>query len=127
ITVAPVAASAFAHASPMPPYPPATNATLPSAVLDIERALLAEQPARPERHDRDEQQVHRQERPFGGIRPAQPDDDADQQCSGDRTPEAADAAQDDDEERGDDGIHTDVGTHAPDRRHDDARESGERD
>ena len=44
-----------------------------------------------------------------------------------RAPEAADAAEHDDEERRHDGIDADVRAHAPDRRHDDAGESRERD
>ena len=51
----------------------------------------------------------------------------DQQCRRDRAPEAADAAQHDDQERRHHRIDADVRTDAPDRRHDDAGDRRERD
>ncbi len=79
--------------------------------------LRAEEAARAERHHGDEQQVHRQQRPFGRVRAGDADDHPDHQ-RGDTAPhKLPDTAQHDDQERRDDGVDADVRPHAPDRRH----------
>ena len=55
-----------------------------------------------------------------------PDRQADQEAGDHRAPEAADAAENDDQERRDDHIDADVRAHAPDRHHDDAGEARQR-
>ena len=71
-------------------------------------------------HDRHQQHVHRQQRPFGGIGAGETDGETDQQARNDRAPETADAAEHDHQERRNDGIDAHMRTDAPDRRHDDA-------
>src|SRR6478609_8242664 len=103
-TLQPSTIRALATARPITPAEPVTSATLPASNLDIEHTLLSEQAAGAEGHHRDEQQVHGHQRPFGSIGAGQGDHHAHHQAGHHRTPQRADAAQHDDQERGHHGI-----------------------
>ena len=66
------------------------------------------------------------QRPLGGVGAGEPDDQAHHEPGDHRAPEAADAAQHDDEERRHHRVDAHVRADAPDRRHDDARDRRER-
>src|SRR5688572_27337045 len=83
-TRTPLATSARAMPAPRSPYAPATMAVRPAISKnpvessDIERTFLPSKPARTERDHRNEQQVHREQRPFRRVGARKPDDEADQ-------------------------------------------------
>src|SRR5687768_148064 len=70
-------------ARPMVPAAPVTTAILPLRSI-LKRGLLAEESPRPEGYQRDQQQVHRHERPFGGVGAGDRDHEADQDAGDDR-------------------------------------------
>src|SRR5688500_13810734 len=97
-TVRPSSRRKSTTARPMVPAAPVTTAVFPLRSV-FKRGLLPQESPCAEGYQRDEQQIHREQRPLRGVRAGQPDHDTDQDAGQHRTPEAADAAQHDDDER----------------------------
>ncbi len=86
----------------------------------FEDALLAPKTAGANADHGDQQDVHREQRPLRCIGARQPDAEPHEQACDDRAPKAADAAEHDDQERGDHRVDPHMRTNAPDRRDDNA-------
>src|SRR6266540_4128251 len=97
-----------------------------SATSGLQRTLLAQQTSGTEAENEYQQQVHGHVRPVRGEAPGEPHGEPHQEPRDDRTPEAADATEHDDQERRDHGIDADVRSKPPDRGENDARHRSQR-